>query len=51
VKAYHEIAFTGYAIPDYGIHIWNEKCRLGYGLYDGVLGIVYLWEMLHLLQK
>lgn len=43
VKAYHDIGFTGYARPDHGRHIWNEKCRPGYGLYDRALGIMYLW--------
>ncbi|MFD2215741.1 mannonate dehydratase [Metabacillus endolithicus] len=43
VKAYHEIGFDGYARPDHGRHIWDEKCRPGYGLYDRALGIMYLW--------
>ena len=43
VRAYHETGFTGYARPDHGRHIWNEKCRPGYGLYDRALGIMYLW--------
>jgi len=43
VRAYAEIGFTGYARPDHGRHIWDEKCRPGYGLYDRALGIMYLW--------
>ncbi|WP_413379948.1 mannonate dehydratase [Alkalihalobacillus sp. 1P02AB] len=43
MKAYHDIGFTGYARPDHGRHIWDEKCRPGYGLYDRGLGIMYLW--------
>ncbi|MCT8137114.1 mannonate dehydratase [Anaerobacillus sp. CMMVII] len=43
VKAYHEVGFTGYARPDHGRHIWDEKCRPGYGLYDRGLGIMYMW--------
>ena len=42
VKAYHDIGFTGYARPDHGRHIWDEKCRPGYGLYDRALGIMHL---------
>ena len=42
VKAYHEIGFKGYARPDHGRHLWGEKCRPGYGLYDRALGIMYL---------
>ncbi|MCA0756009.1 mannonate dehydratase [Paenibacillus sp. N4] len=45
VRAYHEIGFTGYARPDHGRHIWDEKCRPGYGLYDRALGIMYLWGL------
>ena len=43
VKAYHDCGFNGYARPDHGRHIWDEKCRPGYGLYDRALGIMYLW--------
>lgn len=49
VKAYHENHFTGYARPDHGRHIWGEKCRPGYGLYDRALGVMYLlgiWDSL-----
>ncbi|RIX50750.1 mannonate dehydratase [Paenibacillus nanensis] len=45
VKAYHDIGFTGYARPDHGRHIWDEKCRPGYGLYDRALGIMHLWGL------
>jgi mannonate dehydratase len=51
VKAYHEIGFTGYARPDHGRHIWNEKCRPGYGLYDRALGIMYIWGIWDTLQR
>lgn len=51
VKAYHDIGFTGYARPDHGRHIWNEKCRPGYGLYDRALGIMYLWGIWDSLEK
>ncbi|MFD1136018.1 mannonate dehydratase [Paenibacillus urinalis] len=45
VQAYHDTGFTGYARPDHGRHIWDEKCRPGYGLYDRALGIMYLWGL------
>jgi mannonate dehydratase len=51
VKAYHDIGFTGYARPDHGRHLWNEKCRPGYGLYDRALGIMYLWGIWDSLEK
>ncbi|KHF40520.1 mannonate dehydratase [Halalkalibacter okhensis] len=51
MKAYHEIGFTGYARPDHGRHIWGEKCRPGYGLYDRGLGIMYLWGIWDLLER
>ncbi|WP_003542524.1 mannonate dehydratase [Desulfotomaculum nigrificans] len=51
VKAYHENNFTGYARPDHGRHIWNEKCRPGYGLYDRALGIMYIWGIWDTLEK
>ncbi|MFJ5715830.1 mannonate dehydratase [Neobacillus sp. NPDC093127] len=34
--------YEGYVRPDHGRHIWGEKCRPGYGLYDRALGIMYL---------
>ncbi len=49
VKAYHEAGYKGYIRPDHGRHIWDEKCRPGYGLYDRALGIMYIlgiWETL-----
>jgi mannonate dehydratase len=49
IKAYHDCGFEGYVRPDHGRHIWNEKCRPGYGLYDRALGIMYIlgaWDML-----
>ncbi|MBN2983055.1 MULTISPECIES: mannonate dehydratase [Cohnella] len=45
VKAYRDVGFAGYARPDHGRHIWGEKCRPGYGLYDRALGIMYLWGL------
>jgi mannonate dehydratase len=50
MKAYHENGFKGYIRPNHGRHIWNEKCRPGYGLYDRALGIMYLlgiWDSLN----
>jgi mannonate dehydratase len=49
MKAYQESGFNGYIRPDHGRHIWDEKCRPGYGLYDRALGIMYLlgiWDSL-----
>lgn len=49
VKALYETGFDGYARPDHGRMIWDEKGRAGYGLYDRALGIAYLnglWEAL-----
>lgn len=49
MKAYHDGGFNGYMRPDHGRHIWGEKCRPGYGLYDRALGVMYLlgcWDML-----
>lgn len=49
MKAYHDCGFKGYMRPDHGRHIWGEKCRPGYGLYDRALGIMYLlgcWDTL-----
>jgi mannonate dehydratase len=51
VKAYHEKGFNGYARPDHGRHIWDEKCRAGYGLYDRALGIMYLWGIWDSLER
>ncbi|MGO4890446.1 mannonate dehydratase [Anaerobacillus sp. MEB173] len=51
VKAYHENGFEGYARPDHGRHIWDEKCRPGYGLYDRALGIMYLWGIWDSLER
>ncbi|MFC4597736.1 mannonate dehydratase [Cohnella hongkongensis] len=45
VRAYYEIGFTGYARPDHGRQIWDERGRPGYGLYDRALGIMYLWGL------
>lgn len=54
MKAYHDCGFDGYMRPDHGRHIWGEKCRPGYGLYDRALGIMYLlgcWDMLESMKK
>ncbi len=53
IKAYHDCGFDGYIRPDHGRHLWGEKCRPGYGLYDRALGVMYLlgaWEMLDRLE-
>lgn len=42
VKVLAEKAYDGYVRPDHGRHIWDEKCRPGYGLYDRALGVMYL---------
>ena len=49
IKAYHDINYQGYMRPDHGRHIFDEKCRPGYGLYDRAMGIMYMlgaWETL-----
>lgn len=51
MKAYHDGGFDGYLRPDHGRHIWNEKCRPGYGLYDRALGIMYLWGIWDTLER
>jgi mannonate dehydratase len=54
VKAYHDIGYRYYVRPDHGRHIWNEKPRPGYGLYDRALGIMYilgLWDALEKISK
>lgn len=53
MKAYHDCGYKGYIRPDHGRHIWDEKCRPGYGLYDRALGVMYLlgcWDMLDRLE-
>lgn len=42
VSAYYKVGFTGYYRPDHGRHIWGERCRPGYGLYDRALGVMYI---------
>ena len=37
--------YQGYARPDHGRMIWDEKARPGYGLYDRALGIMYLFGL------
>ncbi|MCC8060577.1 MAG: mannonate dehydratase [Clostridiales bacterium] len=51
MKAYHDCGYKGYMRPDHGRHIWGEKCRPGYGLYDRALGIMYLWGCWDMLEK
>lgn len=51
MRAYHDAGFNGYIRPDHGRHIWNEKCRPGYGLYDRALGIMYLWGIWDTLER
>ena len=51
MKAYDEIGFDGYARPDHGRMIWDEKGRAGYGLYDRALGIAYLNGLWEAIQK
>ena len=51
MKAYHDCGFKGYIRPDHGRHIWGEKCRPGYGLYDRALGIMYLLGIWDELEK
>ncbi|RKL68132.1 mannonate dehydratase [Salipaludibacillus neizhouensis] len=51
VKAYHENDFKGYVRPDHGRHIWDEKCRPGYGLNDRALGIMYMWGIWDSLER
>lgn len=49
VKELYEQNYDGYVRPDHGRHIWGEKPRPGYGLYDRALGIMYLlglWDAL-----
>jgi mannonate dehydratase len=45
VKAYYDIGYKYYVRPDHGRHIWDEKPRPGYGLYDRALGIMYIWGL------
>lgn len=54
IKAYHDAGFDGYIRPDHGRHIWGEKSRPGYGLYDRALGIMYIlgaWDALDKFDK
>ncbi|WP_135556082.1 mannonate dehydratase [Paenibacillus cymbidii] len=51
VRAFHNIGFTGYTRPDHGRHIWDERCRPGYGLYDRALGIMYLWGVWDTIER
>lgn len=51
VKTLSDHNFKGCIRPDHGRHIWDEKCRPGYGLYDRALGIMYLWGVWDILQR
>ena len=51
IRAYHDGGFDGYIRPDHGRHIWDEKCRPGYGLYDRALGIMYILGVWDTLEK
>lgn len=51
MRAYYDCGFEGYVRPDHGRHIWNEKCRPGYGLYDRALGVMYLLGCLDMLER
>ncbi|MGN0384704.1 MAG: mannonate dehydratase [Lachnospiraceae bacterium] len=51
LRAYHDCGFQGYIRPDHGRHIWGEKCRPGYGLYDRGLGIMYMLGCLDTLDR
>ncbi len=42
LRAYKDIAFTGYMRPDHGRMIWKEEGTEGYGLYDRALAAMYL---------
>ncbi|MDR2676503.1 MAG: mannonate dehydratase [Endomicrobium sp.] len=44
-KAYFDISYKYYVRPDHGRHIWDEKSRPGYGLYDRALGVMYIWGL------
>jgi mannonate dehydratase len=45
MKILHDRKFSYTVRPDHGRHIWGEKSRPGYGLYDRALGIAYLWGL------
>ncbi|MCI8483415.1 MAG: mannonate dehydratase [Lachnospiraceae bacterium] len=51
MRAYHDCGYEGYIRPDHGRHIWGEKCRPGYGLYDRALGIMYMWGCWDMLER
>ena len=51
MRAYHDCGFNGYMRPDHGRHLWGEKCRPGYGLYDRALGVMYLWGCWDMLER
>lgn len=49
VQALVDIDFQGIIRPDHGRMIWGENARIGYGLYDRALAVMYLyglWEAL-----
>ena len=51
MKAIYDTCPDTYVRPDHGRHIWGEKCRPGYGLYDRALGIMYLLGCFDTLEK
>jgi mannonate dehydratase len=54
VRELSAIDYDGYVRPDHGRHIWGEKCRPGYGLYDRALGIMHLlglWDAFQTVKK
>ncbi|MDR3281734.1 MAG: mannonate dehydratase [Endomicrobium sp.] len=51
VRAYYNIGYKYYIRPDHGRHIWDEKSKPGYGLYDRALGIMYIWGLYDAFRK
>ncbi len=43
LQALQDIHYTGPLRPDHGRMIWGETGRIGYGLYDRALAIMYLY--------
>src|SRR5699024_5491310 len=49
IQAFSDISFNGYMRPDHGRHVFGERSRPGYGLYDRAMGIMYIigcWDIL-----
>ncbi|NIZ40725.1 mannonate dehydratase [Entomospira entomophila] len=51
VEVLHRKKFAYVVRPDHGRHIWGEKSRPGYGLYDRALGIMYIWGLYDAFQR